>query len=142
MNAGALDERASTRPLWQAAAITAITALIANLAIYGLTRALVDVPHRFTPLRPGSVAFLTILGVIAATAVYRALSSRSTQPVLTFRRIVPVALIVSLIPDALIWATGAYGGTATSKTVLPLMAMHVAAAAACWSLLPRRAANS
>ena len=111
-----LDKQARTRPLWRAGAITAMTALIANLAIYALASALVDIPDRFTPLQPGSVAFLTILGVIAATGVYRALNTRSPQPVLAFRRIVPVALVVSLTPDALIWATGAYGGTATAKT--------------------------
>ena len=52
---------------------------------------------------------------------------------------VPVALAVSLIPDVLIWTNGAYGGAATAETVLPLMAMHVAAALACATLLPRLA---
>ena len=64
--------------------------------------------------------------------------SRVADPAATFRRVVPVALAVSLIPDVLIWANGAYGA-ATAETVLPLMAMHVAAALTCATLLPRLA---
>lgn len=136
MTAIAPDTPEPIRRLIRSGAITTVAALAANLMIDALANALIDIPHRFTPLQPGSVAFLTIAGVIAATGAYRALSSRVSDPVRAFRRVVPVALVVSLLPDALIWATAAYDGTARAKTVLPLMAMHVAAAAACWALLP------
>ncbi len=129
-------EDAPRRGLLTAAATTAAAATAANLAIWALTDALVNVPERFTPLRPGSVVFMTILGVLLAAGFLRLLAGRSSRPAETFRRIVPVALVVSLIPDVLIWATGAYEGAAEAQTVLPLMAMHVVAAAACWLLLP------
>jgi hypothetical protein len=45
-----------------------------------------------------------------------------------------------LIPDVLIWATNAYSGAATAKTVLPLIAMHIATAAICFFVLPTLAA--
>ena len=126
----------SHRGFLSATAITAVAAAGANLAIWALTQALVDVPDRFLPLQAGSVLSLTIIGVLLAAGFLRVLAARSSRPAETFRRIVPVALAVSLIPDLLIWTSGAYEGAAVAETVLPLMAMHVAAAAAAWLLLP------
>ncbi len=124
------------RGLLAAAATTAGVATAANLAIYALTDALVDVPERFTPLQPGSVVFMTLLGIALAAGFLRLLAGRTDRPAETFRRIVPVALVLSLIPDLAIWASGAYEGAAEAQTVLPLMAMHVVAATAAWLLLP------
>ncbi len=124
------------RGLLKAAATTAAVAVVANLAIYAITDALVDVPERFTPLQPGSVVFMTLLGIALAAGFLRLLAGRTDRPAETFRRIVPVALVLSLIPDIGIWASGAYEGAAEAQTVLPLMAMHVVAAAAAWQLLP------
>jgi hypothetical protein len=129
-------EDAPRRRLLVAAATTAAVATIANLAIYALTDALVDIPERFTPLQPGSVVFMTLLGVALAAGFLRLLAGRTDSPTETFRRIVPVALALSLIPDIGIWASGAYDGAAEAQTVLPLMAMHVVAAAAAWQFLP------
>ncbi len=129
-------DAAPRRGLLAAAATTAGIATVANLAVYALTDALVDVPERFTPLQPGSVVFMTLLGVALATGFLRVLAGRSDSPADTFRRIVPVALVLSLIPDIAIWASGAYEGAAEAQTVLPLMAMHVIAAAAAWFILP------
>ena len=126
----------SHRGFPSATAVTAVAATGANLAIWALTHALVDVPDRFLPLQAGSVVFLTIIGVLLAAAFLRLLAGRSSRPAETFRRIVPVALAVSLIPDVLIWTSAAYEGAAVAETVLPLMAMHVVAAAAAWLLLP------
>ncbi len=127
---------APRRGLLASAATTAVVATAANLAIYALTDALVDVPERFTPLQPGSVVFMTLLGVALAAGFLRLLAGRTERPAETFRRIVPVALVLSLIPDIGIWASGAYEGAAEAQTVLPLMAMHVVAAAAAWLFLP------
>ena len=129
-------DSAPRRGLLAAAATTAGIATVANLAVYALTDALVDVPERFTPLQPGSVVFMTVLGVLLAAGFLRVLAGRSSRPAETFRQIVPVALVISLIPDVLIWASGAYEGAAEAQTVLPLMAMHVVAAAVSWLLLP------
>ena len=122
--------------LLRAAAITTGAALVINLIILAIAKAAIDVPDRFTPLQPGSVAFMTILGIALATGFYALLRSRVDNPAATFRRIVPIALIVSLIPDVLIWTSDAYDGAAKAETVLPLMAMHLATAAVVATLLP------
>ena len=124
------------RGLLQAAATTAVAATVGNLVIWAVATAAIDVPDRFTPLQPGSVIFMTLLGVVLATAFLRVLAGRTDTPAETFRRIIPVALVLSLVPDIAIWANGAYEGAAEAKTVLPLMAMHVIAAAAVWQFLP------
>jgi hypothetical protein len=124
------------RGLLKAAGTTAAVATAANLAIWAITDALVDVPERFTPLQPGSIVFMTLLGVALAAGFLRLLAGRTDRPAETFRRIVPVALVLSLIPDIGIWASGAYEGAAEAQTVLPLMAMHVLAAAAVLQILP------
>ena len=98
-------------------------------------------PDRFTPLQPGLVVFMTILGVGLAAGFYALLRSRVDDPAATFRKIVPVAAAISLIPDVMIWANDAYEGAAKAETVLPLMAMHVAAAIACAVLLPKLAGS-
>ena len=132
MNAAAASTAvAERRRLLRATAVTTVVAVLANLVIWAAATAISDVPDRFTPLRPGSVAFLTIIGVAAAAGVFGLLLSRVRNPTATFRRLVPAALAVSLIPDVLIWATDAYDGAARAETVLPLMAMHVATAIAC-----------
>ena len=136
-SAAAAPER---RSLLRATLVTTAVALVANLVIWAAATALTDVPDRFTPLQPGPVTFLTVLGVAAAAGLFRLLLARVQNPEATFRRIVPIALAASLIPDALIWATDAYDGTAKAETVLPLMAMHVATAVACATLLPALAA--
>jgi len=133
--------RTAGHGLLRAAAITTAAALVVNLVIWAVASAISDVPDRFTPLQPGSIVFMTVIGVAAAAGVYAFLRSRVSDPVATFRRIVPVALAVSLIPDVLIWVSDGYEGAAKAETVLPLMAMHVATALVVVALLPRRSGS-
>ena len=123
----------------RATAIAGAAALAVNLVIWAIASAITEVPDRFTPLQPGSIAFMTILGIAGAGGLYAILSSRVADPAATFRRIVPVALVISLVPDVLIWANESYEGAAKAETVLPLMAMHIATAAIVAALLPRLA---
>jgi hypothetical protein len=130
------DIRSKSRGLLKGAATTAVAATIGNLVIWAIATAAIDVPERFTPLQPGSVVFMTVLGVVLAAVAFKIVAGRSATPVETFRKIVPVALVASFVPDVLIWAGEGYEGAAEAKTVLPLMAMHVLAGAAVYFLLP------
>ena len=132
----------SRHGLLRAAAITAGVALVVNLVILAIATALSDVPERFTPLQPGSVAFMTILGVALAAGLFALVRSRAANPTAAFRKIVPAALLVSLIPDVLIWTGDAYEGAAQAETVLPLMGMHVATAIVVAALLPTNSEES
>ena len=136
MSGVAVGDRPAQRRLATSALIAVLGAVIANLIIGGLARAVVSAPHRFTPLQPPAFIALTIVGVLAAVGVYRVLIARVADPAHAFRRLVPIVLPLTYIPDALIWAVGAYGGAASARTVLPLMVMHLAAATVCWVVLP------
>ena len=140
-SAPAASAATESRGLLRATAVTAAVALASTLIIWAIATAISDVPDRFTPLQPGSVVFMTILGVGLAAGFYGLLRSRVADPAATFRKVVPVAAAISLIPDVLIWANDAYQGAAKAETVLPLMAMHVAAATACAVLLPKLASR-
>ena len=82
----------SRHGLLRAAAITAGVSLVVNLVILAIATALSDVPERFTPLQPGSVAFMTILGVALAAGLFALVRSRAANPTAAFRKIVPTAL--------------------------------------------------
>ena len=90
---------------------------------------------RFTPLRPGSVVSLTVIGVLLATATCLWLNRASDRPVAAFRKVALAATLLSFTPDAAIWLTAHYPET-RAATVLPLMAMHVLVASVCVVLLP------
>jgi hypothetical protein len=130
------------RRLTQAAAITGVVAIVANLLVYALATAIFDIPDAFSALEPGPIIGFTIIGVAAAAGVLRLLAARSSQPVASFRRLVPIALAVSLIPDVAIWVTDGFDGSASAETVLPLMVMHLIPAVASFALLPSLAART
>ena len=74
---------------------------------------------------------LTVVGVAAGLGVALAVDSMSEQPVPLFRRIVLIALLLSLLPDLyMLTESGAAARPgATAPLVMTLMLQHVAAAA-------------
>ena len=129
--------RFGTRELTAATGVTLLGSVAAVLVIRTIAVNVVSVSSLFKPLAVGSVLSLTILGVLAAGASCAALNRFVGDSIGSFRRIAPIALALSFIPDFAIWAAGAYHGTAEAKTVLPLLVMHVAVASLCYTLLPR-----
>jgi hypothetical protein len=90
---------------------------------------------RFSPLAPGSVISLTVLGVLLAAATCLWLQRHSDRPVAMFRTVALAALGLSLIPDLVVWLARPFPQT-RAATVLPLMAMHVLVAGVCMVVLP------
>lgn len=120
--------RFSLRRLALATPIALATSLAAILVIRGFAAG-ADTAA-FPPLRVASELPLATLGVLAAAATCWRFELRVQAPVRAFRRVAPIALLISLVPDAAIWASHVYPET-SAGTVLPLMAMHVAVAAVC-----------
>lgn len=134
--------RFSPRRLVLAGVAAAVASVVATVAIRAITVSVETVPSAFSPLHTSSVVFLTILGVVGATVACLALNALVASPLRTFRRVVPIALTLSFIPDVSIWVSHAYEHTARTSTVVPLLIMHVAVASICLfafvSLAPRR----
>ena len=131
------SRRFGSRELAAATGMTLLGSVAAVLIIRAIAVNVVNVSPLFKPLAAGSALGLTILGVLAAAGACAALNRLVEDPIRGFRRIAPIALALSFIPDFAIWIAGAYHGTAEAKTVIPLLAMHVAVASICYTLLPR-----
>lgn len=123
------DRRLVARNTAAAAAIAIPLVLIIRATAVSLTTT-----HNFSPLQPASEISLTVLGFLAAAATALLLNRLVATPISTFRRIVPFALGLSLIPDLALWASG---GQARAATVLPLMLMHACVATAAYIALSR-----
>lgn len=82
----------------------------------------------FGALRPPPVVALSVLGALAATTVYGAITRAVTDPDWLFARVAAVALLLSFLPDL---AVLRWDPTATLGAVFVLMGMHVVAAVIC-----------
>jgi hypothetical protein len=112
--------------LWWAGPLVIAAAIVANTLIRLAAVAVLQPDPAFMPLTPMNPIGLTFVGVLAAVIVFAVVARFARRPVTTFKRIALVALIVSLVPDVLMLATGFLPGT-TLANVLALMLMHVVA---------------
>ena len=90
----------------------------------------------FAPLRPALYLPFVAIGVIAAVIGWRLIRSRAANPVAVLRVLVPVVLLASFIPDAILIVTRFIPGT-TLVGGLSLSAMHIIVAAVAVPLAQR-----
>jgi hypothetical protein len=108
-----------------AAAVMAST--MANVVVAQALAGLLQVPTVFAPLQAPSVASLTVVGVSAAILVFAALARLSANPIRVFTILAAVGLVITWLPDVLLYTSGTFPGT-TAAGVLSLMSLHVVAA--------------
>lgn len=113
--------------------LATVVATVVNAAIVLAVPPAIDHPP-YAPLSLGSVALFTVLGVVAATAVYAVILRLSARPERTFLAIAAVVLLLSFVPD--LTFAGELPG-ATSAGVALLMVMHVVAAVVAVTVLVR-----
>ena len=118
-------ERVSlTRLLW-VAPLTVAVALGVNYALKTVLLALVPPLARMGQLREPMIA-LTIEGSIAAVLVFAAMALLLRRPILWYRRVAVVALLVSVLPDLGLLMGGAWALRGMSA-VGPLLGLAMAA---------------
>ena len=103
------------------------TGVIANLAtavVATIARGPAGVSHDFRALQPGSYLSLTIVGATAGAIGWAVIRHRSKNPTRLLRRLVPAAVLLSLIPDVMLGATHTQPHT-TWGGVAALMVMHL-----------------
>ena len=129
------------RLLWEGKlARTTLTLLVAgasNVLVARMAATAFGVPARFMALQPGPVLLFTSVGVLGAAGVWELINRSSSTPVRWFQRIAAVALLLSLIPDLLLFRSSPLDGT-TPGGIVTLMLLHVVACAVCVTLLPKR----
>lgn len=107
--------------------VALLLSILANVVLLAGVR-WTGVVDAFGALTYPPVIFLTIVGVVAATAVYGAITRISLHPDWVFLRVAAVALLISFIPDLIVLQ---YDPEATLGAVTVLMTMHVVVAVIC-----------
>lgn len=100
---------------------------VADAAIAALAHA-AGASHQFKPLTPAAFVPLTVIGILAGAAGWHLVRRRATNPTVLLRRLVPIVVAVSLVPDVALGVGGGQPGTSWTG-VSALMAMHLAVAA-------------
>jgi hypothetical protein len=102
-----------------------VLASAANTAVSFAAQALGASPAVIQGLTPQAYVFLTAVGVIVAAVAWALIRSKAARPNAVLRKLVPIVVAVSLVPDLLLF--GIPG--ASPVGVVALMLMHVVVAA-------------
>ncbi|WP_416980197.1 DUF6069 family protein [Streptomyces sp. T028] len=99
--------------------------VVASLAdaVLALAALALGAPDDFQPLEPGSYIFLTAVGTVAGAIGWAVVRKVSKDPAALVRWLAPTLVVVSFVPDFLLFGAGGVTG------VVALLLMHVAVAA-------------
>lgn len=127
-----------SRLLW-VGPLAIVAAVVANQIIRLIAVAL-GIGADFMPLSFGPPLFFSVIGVLGATIVFAIVARFAKRPLALFRTIALVVLVISLIPDVMLYTSQSMPG-ASLPAVVTLMLMHVAAWAICVQLFSRLTAE-
>ncbi|MER6124144.1 DUF6069 family protein [Streptomyces sp. NPDC001795] len=99
-----------------------VVASVANTVIALLALA-AGAPDDFRPLKASSYIFLTAVGVVLGALGWAVVRKVSKDPGALVRWLVPTVVVVSFVPDFLLFGQGGATG------VVALLVMHIAVAA-------------
>ncbi|MCL6735092.1 DUF6069 family protein [Streptomyces neyagawaensis] len=102
--------------------LAAIVAASLADAVIALLALAVGAPDDFQPLEPGSYIFLTAVGMVAGVIGWAIVRKVSKDPEALMRWLVPTVVVVSFVPDFLLFGEGGVTG------VVALLLMHVVVA--------------
>ena len=85
-------------------------------------------PHKFKPLKPGSFVPLIVFGIVMGAIGWALIRRYSSRPRALLTIVVPVVVVVSWIPDIVLYTSKTQAGT-TGRGVLTVMLLHLAVAA-------------
>ncbi len=117
-----------------------VASVVACLIIRTIAVPLLNISPEFMPLSFGPPVLFSAIGALAATIAFAIVGRFSQRPVALYRTIALVALVISLIPDVLLYLAPTMPGVSL-PAVVALMAMHITVWAICVNLLTRLAAE-
>ena len=127
-------DRFAPQSLSRVVLVAAPVAVVANLALWAIARGPLGVSPAFPPLQSAAATVVaSVVGILAATAVFALIRRFAPRPMTTFRVVAVVALLLSL--GGSLGARAEPGGS--NVAVATLVAMHVVTAAIAIGLLPR-----
>ncbi|HWG92011.1 MAG TPA: DUF6069 family protein [Candidatus Thermoplasmatota archaeon] len=128
----------SVANLGRAALVTGLTALVAVAAVRLLAGALVEAPAGYEPFQWGALIAATLVGVVAATAAYAALTRFTRQGERNYLLLGYAFLAFSMVGPLLGPANNSPPGTTWPLAVV-LVALHLAAGLPALHLMGRLA---
>jgi hypothetical protein len=109
-----------------------VASLIVELIIAAIARG-AGAYSDFQPLTFGGLIGPTVLGLLTAVVVWELVRRRAGDPVAVMRRLVPIVIVLSWVPDVVLGATHRAGTSYVAHTtwgeVAALMVMHLFVAA-------------
>jgi hypothetical protein len=117
-------------------ALTVALAVVVNVVIRTVAISVLGIGEGFLALSLGPTVACTVIGVTGAVVVFGLIARFSGRPVLMFRRVALLVLLISLVPDVLLLFSSPIPGTTTAG-VITLMLEHVASWAVAVAVLPR-----
>ena len=104
-------------------AAAAVIAVALNATVAAIAHA-AGAPPDFSPLLLPTFALFTVAGIVIGAVGWARIRARSAHPRALLRRLVPVVLVASYVPDLLVGISGLLPGT-TWGAVTGLMVMHI-----------------
>lgn len=130
--------RDSSGSIWRAGLLALMSSLVANHIIRLIAVALLNPDPGFLALTTWApVTLFTVVGVVAATAVYALLRRFTANPNRIFTIVALAVFVLMLIPDIMLAvnpASSMLPGT-TAGTMIALALMHFPTAYFCWRFL-------
>lgn len=127
------DGRFTTSALARRGSLAILFSAAGNALLLAAVLASDAVPP-FMALSYGPVIVVSLLGALGATVVYALLARRVSDPDRTFVRVAAVALLLSFVPNVLLFVSDP---AVTVGVLLSLASMHVVAAVASVGALTR-----
>ena len=127
--------RSTTRPTYtvgtalKTGAVAGVAAAVLNVVVSAVARGAFDASDEFAPLTPGPIVMWTILGAIIGAAGWRAIVNKKADSAALLNKLVPTVLVLSLLPDVALLASGDAMAGQSTGAVVALMVMHVLTAA-------------
>lgn len=121
-----MNSKYTQRQIWTRGVVAALAATVINVVVGIVSARLVDAEPTFLPLQPGPVAAITLVTVLAGTAVFAVLNRFVARPVLVFTVIAAVVALASLVPPIALSSdtSGTIAGV-TAPAALALIPLHL-----------------
>src|SRR5690242_17392670 len=112
------SQRVKASRLWWAGPLTIVVAVVVNVIVRQIAVSLLGVSADFMPLQAGPPVVFTIIGVLGAVIAFAIIARFSARPISLFRTIAIVVLLISLVPDILLYTSNSMPGTSLAAILM------------------------
>ena len=128
------SERAAVQRLWWVGLLALVGSILVNVLLRQFAVANFEISPEFNPLMTNQYILFTAAGVIGAVIVFWLLPRFVSRPQHVFKIIAVVVLLLSMLPDILLYVMQPVAGI-TLAGIVTLMLMHVTTAVVTVGLL-------